>query len=389
MKIIFFAHPAHSNFRSMGYFTEMLATGMHDRGHEVDIWVPEQVLSKLTGHSMLKKWLGYFDQYVIFPIVARQNISKRDRRTLYVFTDLALGPWVPMVTNKAHVIHCHDFLALQSAMGEIVENQTGWTGKVYQSFIRKGYQKGKHFISVSKETNNRLTRYLEKSAFTQQIVYNGLKPEFRFVDQETGRRYIQQTTRISILNGYIVHVGGNQWYKNRIGVVEIYKAFREISQSKIPLLLIGEEPSEDLLKVIQNTPFAADIHILTDKDDQFIRNAYAGASALLFPSLAEGFGWPIAEAMACGTLVITTNQAPMTEVGGNAAFYIERKSAKIDQVVNWTKSSAIVVQMVISLTNEARSEAVRESRRNAARFNLDKCLDEIEAIYMNLSEGIQ
>jgi len=389
MDIIFFAHPSHSNFRSMQYFTEMLASGMKDRGHSVDIWVPKQVLSKFTKNQMLQKWLGYFDQYIIFPVVARQNILKKRAQTLYVFTDLALGPWVPLVANKRHVIHCHDFLALQSATGEIMENRTSWTGKIYQSFIRKGYQKGKHFISVSQQTNSNLTNYLGKPVTTQKIVYNGLKPAFRFVDPKDSCQYIQQETNIDLSKGYFVHVGGNQWYKNRIGVVAIYNAFRERYPDRIPLLLIGEKPSEELLTTIQNTPFAADIHILTDKDDHFIQHAYSGASALLFPSIAEGFGWPIAEAMACGTLVITTNQAPMTEVGGTAAFYIERKPENMDQVNSWARSCGRVLENVMNLDAEAREKAVQASRANAVRFNLDGCLDEIESIYMNLSEEVQ
>jgi glycosyltransferase involved in cell wall biosynthesis len=389
MNIIFFAHPQHSNFRSMKYFTDMLASGMKDRGHNVDIWIPEQVLSNFTRHQTLRKWLGYIDQYIIFPIVARRNILKKEAKTLYVFTDLALGPWVPLVADKAHVIHCHDFLALQSATGEITENRTSFTGKIYQSFIRKGYQRGKHFISVSEQTNANLSTYLGKPVTTQKIVYNGLKPTFHFKDQRTGRRYIHQYTNIHVANGYFVHVGGNQWYKNRVGVVEIYNAFREISSEPIPLLLIGEEPSVDLLTTIQNAPFAADIHILTDKDDQFIQYAYSGALALLFPSLAEGFGWPIAEAMACGTLVITTNQAPMTEVGGTAAFYIERKPTNLNHVNSWAKSCGFMLKKVMNLSSEERVNAVQASRTNATRFNLDGCLDEIESIYMNLSEEVQ
>jgi glycosyltransferase involved in cell wall biosynthesis len=372
----------------MEYFTEMLASGMKDRGHNVDIWIPKQILSRLTSRSTFRKWLGYFDQYIIFPMVARQYISRKGTNTLYVFTDLALGPWVPLVASKAHVIHCHDFLALQSATGAIKENKTSWTGKVYQSFIRKGYQKGKNFISVSEETNTNLSNYLGKSVTSQKVVYNGLKRAFKFVDPQTSRRYIQQATGIPTSNGYIVHVGGNQWYKNRLGVVEIYNAFRETCSDRIPLLLVGEMPSEDLFTVIRKAPFAADIYILPEKDDQFIQHAYSGASVLLYPSLAEGFGWPIAEAMACGTLVITTNQAPMTEVGGAAAFYIERKPTNADHKIAWARDCAMMLKQILSLNPAARQEAIQVSRANAERFNLNNCLDEIESVYMNLTQEV-
>jgi glycosyltransferase involved in cell wall biosynthesis len=50
---------------------------------------------------------------------------------------------------------------------------------------------------------------------------------------------------------------------------------------------------------------------------------YCNASALLFPSLEEGFGWPLLEAQACGCLVVTTGRPPMTEIAGDAAIYID------------------------------------------------------------------
>ena len=60
---------------------------------------------------------------------------------------------------------------------------------------------------------------------------------------------------------------------------------------------------------------------------------YSQAEALIFPSLTEGFGWPIIEAQACGCLVFTSKFKPMTEVGGNSVYYLNPykkiESAKI------------------------------------------------------------
>jgi glycosyltransferase involved in cell wall biosynthesis len=53
---------------------------------------------------------------------------------------------------------------------------------------------------------------------------------------------------------------------------------------------------------------------------------YNLASMLVFPSFEEGFGWPIVEAMACGCPVVTTNKAPMNEIGSDVAVYIDPKN---------------------------------------------------------------
>jgi glycosyltransferase involved in cell wall biosynthesis len=71
-------------------------------------------------------------------------------------------------------------------------------------------------------------------------------------------------------------------------------------------------------------------HMLTDSvieafnpTSEELRSLYTGAAALLFPSLYEGFGWPLIEAQSCGCPVITSNRPPMTEVAGDAALYID------------------------------------------------------------------
>ena len=65
---------------------------------------------------------------------------------------------------------------------------------------------------------------------------------------------------------------------------------------------------------------------LVSVQNEDLRALYSTATALLFPSFQEGFGWPIIEAQACGCPVITSNRTPMTEVGENAAIYINPDS---------------------------------------------------------------
>ncbi len=62
---------------------------------------------------------------------------------------------------------------------------------------------------------------------------------------------------------------------------------------------------------------------LHDVAEEDLRALYSRAEALLFPSFEAGYGWPVAEAQACGCPVGTSNRAPMTEVGGEAATYFD------------------------------------------------------------------
>lgn len=365
----------------MPRFAHMLADGMLARGHEVAMWAPQARLVNLPAPRTLKKWLGYLDQYVLFPIEVRKRLRKCPVGTLFVFTDQALGPWVPLLTKQARVVHCHDFLAQRSVLGEIPENPGSWTGYQYQAYIRRGYAQGQHFISVSKRTEADLLRFLPTAPISSEVVYNGLNQNFEPQDVSLSRQHLGQHTSLNLTTGYLLHVGGNHFYKNRGGVIELYNAWRAQSKSALPLLLVGDAPTAELTAVHSNSPYKADIHFLKCMSDELVRVAYAGASVFLFPSLAEGFGWPIAEAMASGCPVITTNEAPMTEVAGTAGFLIPRRPSDTLGATAWAGEAAATVERIMQLSEPERQTIVEAGLLNAKRFNTDEALNQIEKIY--------
>ncbi len=387
MNIVFFAHPSFLGQQSMPRFAKMLADGMASRGHSVTIWSPKAKYFKLHANPTIQKWLGYLDQYIVFPAEIRRKAKHCSPETLFVFTDQALGPWVPLLTDRPHVIHCHDFMALRSALGEISENPTGWTGRQYQQLIRRGFSKGKHFISVSRKTKEDLHRYLPADPLSSEVVYNGFHQPFFYHDQTLANDLFGKRIGLDLATGYILHVGGNPWYKNRGGVIDIYNAWRSQGNAKLPLIMIGEAPTNDLLTKQTQSKFSADIHWLSDIEDEFVRLAYSGASVFLFPSLGEGFGWPIAEAMASGCPVITTGEAPMTEVAGDAACLIPRRPANQSEVDAWADEAAAAIDSIVSLPPASRKAVVEAGINNAKRFDTQNALDQIEKIYSRIVNG--
>lgn len=384
MNIVFFTHPSFLGSQSMPRYARMLAEGMRQRNHNVEVWTAEPTAYNLSKANFLKKWLGYIDQYILFPREVKRRLKNCADDTLFVFTDHALGPWVPLVKNRPHVIHCHDFLAQRSALGEIPENRTSFTGRSYQSFIRRGYKRGKNFISISKKTQEDLHHFLGFQPQLSEVVYNGLNQAFDRKNSEDSRRLLSQRTKINLMDGYILHIGGNQWYKNRAGVVNIYNAWRRTGGKELPLLLTGLTPNVKLFQAIDQSPYKRDIHVLTGIEDEFIPMAYSGAKVFLFPSLAEGFGWPIAEAMASGTPVITTNKAPMTEVAADTAFLIPEMPQSEQERTRWAESSAEVVEKVVNLSVREFQEVTKAGLDNAKRFDAQLSLDKMQNIYENI-----
>jgi glycosyltransferase involved in cell wall biosynthesis len=325
--------------------------------------------------------LGYLDQYLLFPLEVKFKLRECATDTLFVFADQALGPWVPLVCDKSHLVHCHDFLALKSALGTVPENPTSSTGKIYQNFIRKGFSKGKNFISISQKTQDDLHLLHLGKINISEVVYNGLNRPFQQLEMEKCRVVLGRQLQLDLSKGYVVHVGGNQYYKNRKGVIAIYSAWRSTSPFNLPLLLIGEAPSTELEKACENSLFKRDIHFIKGLGDDFINMVYSGANCLLFPSLDEGFGWPIAEALASGCPVITTDEAPMTEVVGQAGFLIPRRPINPELVKDWSNNAALQISKIMELSEEKRNSSLNVGFDQVKKFNTAASLDKIEQFY--------
>ena len=388
MKIIFLSHPLFLGSNSMPRYANWLSNGMRARGHEVEIWQPKARFFNLPVPQSLKKWLGYIDQYIVFPFVIKKYIKKQPVNTLYAFTDHALGPWVPYFTKLKHIIHCHDFLAQRSAMGSIPQNKTGFGGRIYQKFICSGYIQGENFISISKKTQEDLHFFLgNKKPKISTVVYNGLNQDFSVQDVALCRHALSQLINKDVSEGYFLHVGGNQWYKNREGVIKIYNSLSlDKNYGKLPLVMIGPKPNQNLINERKASIFKDSIYLVSDAPDDLVKKAYSGATAFVFPSLAEGFGWPIAEAMASGSFVVTTNEAPMNEVAGNAALLIDLCPVDATQHNVWANKAAIDIISVLN-NPEQKLSYIQLGFENAKRFDSEKTLDKIEALYNQIIEA--
>ena len=383
MNIVLLRHPDYAGSYSISLYTKMIASGMRGRGHKVEIWTAGNFFYRLPFPQPLKKWMGYIDRFLVFPLQFKRRIKKLSPETLFVFADHALGPWISLAASRPHIIHCHDFMAQRSALGEISENKVGLSGKIYQELIRRGYRKGRNFISISKKTRKDLERFLGRIPEISEVIYNGLNQNYKPEDPTAARQKLRKELKLPLEEGYILHVGGSQFYKNRKGVIEIYDSFRKRCSYKVPLLFVGAPPEGDLKRVFENTIFKKDIYFISNISNKLLQLTYQGANVLLFPSLDEGFGWPIAEAMASGCPVVTTNLAPMNEVAGAEACYVLRRPAGEDADF-WAAESADELIRLFNLPQEERYSLIESGLENAKRFNTEDALAKIENVYQEI-----
>jgi glycosyltransferase involved in cell wall biosynthesis len=122
-------------------------------------------------------------------------------------------------------------------------------------------------------------------------------------------------------SGCVLHVGNNAFYKNRTGALRIFARIEPSVATE--LLMAGPPPGGDLLQLASSLGIETRTRWLTDPGDDALAEAYRSASIMIFPSVYEGFGWPVLEAMAFGLPVVCSNAGSLPEVLSDPALAID------------------------------------------------------------------
>jgi alpha-1,3-rhamnosyl/mannosyltransferase len=123
---------------------------------------------------------------------------------------------------------------------------------------------------------------------------------------------------------YLLYVGGHEERKNLTRLIEAFELVRSRHRTECELVLAGPAALPAALATrIAASGWAEAIHPLVSVDDPTLQALYRGAEALIYPSIYEGFGLPVLEAMASGTPVVASSAPPLPEVGGEAVIYFD------------------------------------------------------------------
>jgi glycosyltransferase involved in cell wall biosynthesis len=308
---------------SMLRYAEMLHQEIALRGHQVEIIQPKPIFGNLVAQPILRKWLGYIDKYLMFPATLRAAARNFD---LVHICDHSNSMYLPHTSGRPASITCHDLLAIASAQGRYPEQRISSTGKVQQRWILKHLSAASNVVCVSANTARELAELTGGASQNISVIPNPLNFEYSPATDEAVRD-LRKRLGLAPEETYLFHIGGEHWYKNRFGVIRIFNHLvaKLISMgTPVPRLIMAGAPlspeMRDYIAIHNLQPSVMEVFSPSNED---LRALYTGATALLFPSLYEGFGWPLIEAQSCGCPVITSNRPPMTEVAGPAALYID------------------------------------------------------------------
>ena len=196
--------------------------------------------------------------------------------------------------------------------------------KYYKKHIRNSAVKASHIFTVSNfSKKDIIDRYgIDKTKIT--AVHNG--PQKVFADHSNRKKSTQQ--RIAGAHPYFLFVGAQNPRKNLQRIFLAFDAWVTKYQGNHHLVLVGERMlwDEEIQTTWKNLQHKDKIHFTGRVSTYELNNAYSAATALVYPSLHEGFGMPIIEAFAAGCPVITSESTAMPEVAGDAALLVDPTS---------------------------------------------------------------
>ena len=383
LHVILLANYGPDGQQSMQRFANVLAKGLAMAGIEASVIRPEPVFGRLRpGARGLGKWLCYLDKFFVFPRVLRKKLatlkSQGSTDLVVHICDHSNAFYTRHLGDVPHLVTCHDMLAVRSALGEIPQNRTRWSGRILQRLVVRGLEGARAITSVSPTTHGDLARLVKGAAQRTSVVKNGLNAPFHPMARDEARARVGsllgvQGRTLPVEGRYILHVGDDSWYKNRRAVVEMFGELqRATDQTDLWLMMAGKPLGPELRALIEELGVADRVVEFAAVEHEDLCAIYSAAEMLFFPSLQEGFGWPIIEAQACGCRVVTTGRGPMNDIGGNAAAYLQPEDfgASLDVLLNVLYEDA-----------RQRQERIERGLANAAQYSTARMIEGYVALY--------
>jgi glycosyltransferase involved in cell wall biosynthesis len=169
---------------------------------------------------------------------------------------------------------------------------------------------------------------------------------------------------------FLLFIGGRYPYKNFDGLIQAYSVWAH--REEVALVVVGSPWSVEK-KRLAELGIRDRVHLITDADDETLCHLYNQAAAFVYPSLYEGFGIPLLEAMACGCPVIASRIPSTIEVAGGCPIYFE--PTELDSLVN---------AFDVSLSEGRDSERVRAGIERVKRYSWDKVAAQTLEVYRTL-----
>jgi glycosyltransferase involved in cell wall biosynthesis len=315
--------------------------------------------------------------------------------------------WEKRLAYMAKKDHCDMFLSLYQAGTIMPENirhtmlvhdiipklYPEYRGNVRQQIhwqrVEQGIRMADHIVAISENTKNDLVSELGITEEKITVVYLDVDSQFhKSISPETVATVLK---KYNLQSGYIYHGGGLEIRKNTETLLRAYKQLLVKSQpasnrgnlstrggqstdKEIPKLVISgkifdrrNKLATDVVGLVQELQLQDHVKLLGFVPDEDLPALYSGALFFVYPSLYEGFGLPVLEALCMHVPVLCSNTSSLPEVGGKAAIYIDPKNTE-----------EMAKQMELLIKDELlRASLISQSSLQAVQFSWEQFVQKV------------
>jgi glycosyltransferase involved in cell wall biosynthesis len=301
------------------------------------------VVSPAARHPVL--WKYWYDVKVAFAL-------KKIKADVFVSPD----GFCSLTTTVPQCLIIHD-LGFLNQPETYKRSHVGFYKRNTPKFLRKA----KYIVTVSQFSKNHIVKQYKTDPAKIAVVYNGVKDVFnpRSVSE-------RETIKEKYTEGreYFIYIGAIQPRKNLVNLLKAFSIFKKRLQSNMKLVIAGRLAwkNEEFLELIKTYKYRSDVVLTGYLPEEELSAILSSAYALVYPSLFEGFGVPVVEAMKCEVPVLTSEKTSMEEAAGDAALYF-----------NPNNYQDIADKMMLIYKDEnLRKQLIEKGKLNVVKYSWEK-----------------
>jgi glycosyltransferase involved in cell wall biosynthesis len=296
-----------------------------------------------------------------------------------ISADLAHVPYwgSPLRSPVPVVVTVHDLTTLL-----VREYRRGLKPRLYNALVSASARGAAHVITDAFSGKLDVMEHLAIPEERVTAIWLGID-EKQFAAQPNLLLDMAIKRQYDLPDFYVLYLGGYEIHKNVLTLLQAYSYVADAMGDDYPLLLAGRKPTvhserfPDYDSFIARSGLQGKVRWLGYVEEDHKALLYREAMSFVFPTRAEGFGFPPLEAMACGTPVVTTNAGSLPELVGDAAFTVDPDDAR-------GMAGAIIATLV---QDNLREELRQKGLRQVQKFGWDATAHETALVYDRVLTG--
>lgn len=346
-------------------------------------WFTHQTLERMVRKHPEHEFIFFFDRpydpsFIFAPNVTPVVIPPQARHPLLFYmwfewgvpymlrkykADVFLSPdgYMSLSTKVPTCLVIHD-LAFEHYPEHFVRSHKMYWRHYSPRFARKAAR----IATVSTYSKDDIVKHYGINADNIDVVYNGAHAEYRPLSWQE-----REDVKTKYADGceYFVFAGALHPRKNIVNLLKAFIAFKKRQRSNMKLVIVGRYAwkYEEVIEMREEMPFKDDVKWVGYMHVDELSKVIGGAYALVYPSLFEGFGIPILEALKCEVPAIVSNTSAMPEVAGDAGLLVDP-----------TDVQDIATKMEMLHKDETlRKKLIEASKEQVKKFSWDQSADRL------------